>query len=175
MENQINSVDASSGNGLIGKLAQFAMHIAAGLLFITMLAIVVNAGIRYTVGGGVHMILELSGFIFMWLIFLGLAGTYLVGGHVTVEALLSQVSPRARSVMEGLIVPVVAGGYTLVIGIAGATVTHQLFAEGTLTDGVIPLLLWPVMIIMPIGCALLLLALLKVIHKGQWRQVEDKG
>lgn len=142
------------------RVCNYGIHAAAVVVLLTMLAIVVNAVFRYFLGGTIDVVIELSGFIFLWIIFLAVAGTYLVSGHVTVELVSDLLPPRARHYVTNIAMPAIAIVYVAMIGWAGFVTTEDLFSSAETNTGTVQFLLWPVFVIMPIGCLFLLLALI---------------
>ena len=132
---------------------------AAGLLFIVMLAIVFNSADRYIFGGGIHLIIESAKFVMLFVVFLGLAGTHLVSGHVSVDLLLSHLSDRTNDRLRRYFVPAVTLIYLCLIFYSGLVVTWRLFADGVVSTGIIPIPLGPMLAVMPFGCLLMILVL----------------
>lgn len=145
---------------ILRRICTFGIHAAAIVVVLTMLAIVVNAVFRYFLGGTIYLVIELSGFIFLWIIFLAVAGTYLASGHVTVELVSDLMPPRLRHFVTNVVMTVFAIVYAAMIGWAGIVVTRDLIADHETSTGLTQFLLWPVFIIMPMGCFFLLLALI---------------
>ncbi len=137
---------------------KFGMNVAAGLLLLTVLAIVFNSMLRYFFSSGSALILEFSAYVFLWVTFLGLAGTLLVDGHTKVDMLLEQVPESIRNVLERFIVPLGGLLYGSLIFYAGFQLTMSLFRRSTMSIGANPFPLWPIAIIIPIGSLLFMVA-----------------
>ena len=135
------------------------VHVAAGLLVLTMLAIVVNSFDRYVFGGGIHLIIELAQFVMLFVVFLGLAGTHLVAGHVSVDLLLTHLNDRTNDILRRYFVPVATLIYICLIFYSGLSTTYHLLKDGVLSTGTIPIPLGPMLAIMPIGCLLMIAVL----------------
>ena len=133
--------------------------ICVAAILLVMLAIVVNSLDRYIFGGGIHLIIELARFVMLFIVFLGLAGTHLVAGHVSVDLLLSHLSDRTNEILRRYFVPVVTLVYVCFIFYSGLIMTYRLFAEGTVSTGTIPIPLGPMLAVMPFGCLLLIVVL----------------
>jgi len=146
-------------SSVIEKVAGFAVHVAAGVLQIAAVGLVVNALYRYTVGGGFPVINEATRFALLVIVFLGLAGTHIAGGHVRVEILLSNLPIWQRRALEGFLVPIVSIFYLTLLGWAGWQATAQMFSHGTTTPTRPFIVLWPFVAVIPIGCGLLILVL----------------
>lgn len=148
------------GNNPLEKLATAGVHVAAIILQIAAVALVVNAIYRYTLGGGFEVISEGTRFSLMIVVFLGLAGTHIVGGHVKVDLLLATLPHRVRDLIAGYLVPVASLFYLGLLGWSGWVATVQMFERGTTTPGQPYITMWPIVAVIPAGCALLILLLL---------------
>lgn len=142
------------------RVATGAAHVGAVLLQIAAVALVVNAIYRYTVGGGFLIISEATRFTFLLVVFLGLAGTHLAGGHVRVEILLSALPKRVQTPLLGYIVPVVSIFFLSLLAWSGWVATEQMYAYGTTTPTRPAILLWPIAAVVPAGSALLIVLLI---------------
>ncbi len=148
------------GNNPLEKLAKAAVHVAAIILQIAAVALVVNAFYRYTVGGGFSVIDEGTRFSLLIVVFLGLAGTHIVGGHVKVDLLLSALPRRAMSLINGYLVPVASMLFLGMLGWSGWAATVQMYKQGTTTPSQPYITMWPINAVIPFGCGLLILILL---------------
>ncbi len=136
------------------------LHIAAILLQLVAVGIVVNAVYRYSLGGGFPLITETTRFVLMVVVFLGLAGTHLAGGHVRVELLVTRLKGRIRGLLEGYLVPLSSLLFLGLIFYAGGQTTQNMFQYGTTTPSRPAVLLWPFMAVVPLGTGLLMVLLL---------------
>lgn len=155
---------------IIHTVCRAGVHVAAGVLLLTMLAIVANSFDRYVFGGGIHLIVELAQFVMLFIVFLGLAGTHLVAGHVSVDLLLTHLSERTNDILRRYIVPGLTLVYLCLIFYSGLSTTYHLFKDGVRSTGTIPIPLGPMMAIMPIGCLLMIVVLIaecKVYFSGE--------
>lgn len=148
------------GKNPLEKLATASVHVAAIILQIAAVALVVNAIYRYTVGGGFPTIDESARFSLLIVVFLGLAGTHIVGGHVKVDLLLSTLPKRVMSIINGYLVPVGSMLFLGLLGWSGWVSTLQMYRHGTTTPSQPYITLWPISAVIPFGCALLMLILL---------------
>jgi TRAP-type C4-dicarboxylate transport system permease small subunit len=151
---------------ILRRICDIGVHIAAFMIVVIMLSIVANAGMRYIFGGGIHLVIELSGFAFLWLIFLSVAGTFLAGGHVTVELLTDALPAQLQHFLKRIFVPIIGVVYVAMIGWAGFVATRELIESGEVSIGTVQFLLWPILAILPLGCLLLVFALLQTIFSS---------
>ncbi|MFC1532872.1 TRAP transporter small permease [Thermodesulfobacteriota bacterium] len=140
-------------------IGRAGVHLAAVLLAATMLAIVINSADRYIFGGGIHLIIESAKFVMLFIVFLGLAGTHLVAGHVSVDLLLTHLNDRTNMILRRYFVPSLTLLYVSFIFYSGFVVTYRLFADGVVSTGIIPIPLGPMLVVMPFGCLLMIIVL----------------
>jgi TRAP-type C4-dicarboxylate transport system permease small subunit len=148
------------GNNPLEKIASGAVHVAAIVLQIAAVALVVNAIYRYTVGGGFPVIDEGARFSLMIVVFLGLAGTHIIGGHVKVDLLLSALPKRAKVIINGYLVPLASMFFLALLGWSGWVSTLKMYNLGTTTPSQPYITMWPLSAVIPFGCGLLFLILL---------------
>jgi TRAP-type C4-dicarboxylate transport system permease small subunit len=165
--------DTPTGRNPLERIAKLGVHVAAIILQVAAVGLVVNALYRYTIGGGFALITEASRFSLLIVVFLGLAGTHIVGGHVRVELFLSAIPARLRALLVNYIVPVVSIFYLSVLGWSGWTATAQMFANGTTTPSRPYILMWPIASVIPLGCGLLILILLLHLVRHVFRLKSD--
>ncbi|AXV17866.1 hypothetical protein CYG48_18925 (plasmid) [Neorhizobium sp. SOG26] len=149
-----------AGQNPLEKIATGAIHIAAIVLQIAAVALVVNALYRYTVGGGFPLIDEGARFSLLIVVFLGLAGTHMVGGHVKVDLLLAVLPRSLTSIINGYLVPLASIIFLGLLGWSGWKTTLQMYMRGTTTPSQPYITLWPFNAVVPFGCSLLILLLL---------------
>lgn len=157
-------------------MAHVFVHVGALLLQLAAAGIVINAVYRYTLGGGFPLITETTRFVLMVVVFLGLAGTHLAGGHVQVELLKTRAGPRLSRAMNGFLVPVVSLFFLALIFYAGWTSTMSMFQYGTTAPSRPAVLLWPFMAVVPLGAGLLMLVLVTGLTRRLFgRGAQDPG
>lgn len=145
---------------LLGVIAKAGVHLGAVLLQIAAVALVINAIYRYTVGGGFLVLAEGSRFVLLVVVFLGLAGTHLAGGHVRVEILMTALPTRVRKLLEHYLIPLASILFLSLIIWSGWVATMQMFDHGTTTPTRPAILMWPIAAVVPLGAGLLVLVLI---------------
>ena len=113
--------------------------------------------------------LDISRFLLLFMFFLALAPALESGAHVSVDVVEHYVGPRARGVLR-----VLAYSLTLVFGAflmwQICRTTYEAFAENSLFPTVVPIRLWHVYWIAPIGAAqFLLTALALLTEELRWK------
>ena len=138
--------------------------------FLSLLAIVVvvhGVVMRYCFNAPTIWSLELTIYL--------CAGTYLVGGayahlynsHIRIDALYSRWTPRIRAIIDLVTFPVFIISITA-MGWAGTNWTIKAIVKDATSGSVWDPAIWPVRLLIPLGCLLLLL-------QGLARFVRDFG
>jgi TRAP-type C4-dicarboxylate transport system permease small subunit len=144
-----------------------ALQMIAGVaIFLTSVAVTVNAVARYGLNRDIAILTEAGGFMFLLVIFFGLAGTFAAGSHVSVEILSVIVPKRIARFMYDIVVPILAMVFIAVLLVAGTMMTLRFYANGRMTIGMFPLPFWVFMAIVPIGCVAMELALVSSLIDG---------
>ncbi|WP_417823503.1 TRAP transporter small permease [Thalassospira lucentensis] len=120
----------------------------------------VNVVMRYAFNSGLTWALEITEFLFAWLILFGMSYGVKVGSHIGVDALV-RLFPRQLQRVIGLIVVAAGLLYSSWLIIGGwelVSFNHMLEMEAE--DS--PVMLWFVYLILPVGAALLAFRLAQV-------------
>jgi len=148
---------------LVERLAAALQMVAGLVILLTAFGVTANALARFAFSRDISLITEFGGFVFLVVIFLGLAGTFLAGSHVSVE-LLSFIAPeRFARWFEAVAVPVLWLIFTTVLLIVSALMTLRYFNSGRVTIGFYPLPYWMLMAVVPLGALTLDLVLLRLV------------
>lgn len=138
----------------LSALERWMALVGAGLIIFLMLIVMVEITLRYVFNIGFEGVLEGSQLLLVMLVFLGLSYSLATGGQIRVEIVLRRVRPRIASALNVL-------AYTLGVLVCGLIAwtsgefaqlawKHQIY-EG----GLIQFPLWPSMIWVPIGTAVM--------------------
>lgn len=144
---------AAKATSLLGGLATLA--ITALVSFDVLM--------RYFAGEPQLFVDGLASFLQVLVIFGGLAQTFRVGGHVRVDLLTSHLPPAVRAWLRLV---------TLTIGVIFLAVILWVTAQSTLTayrygrvSAVMLYPIWPAMLLIPAGVALMALAMLAALRR----------
>jgi TRAP-type C4-dicarboxylate transport system permease small subunit len=137
------------------------LQVLAGItIFATAIGVTLNAIARYAFGRNITILTEAGGFIFLFVVFFGLAATFVAGSHVSVD-ILSAIAPKKFArLMDKVVVPLISMIFVGAILMAGLTMMQRFFEDGRVTTGTFPIPLWLIMAIVPVGCLAMELALL---------------
>jgi TRAP-type C4-dicarboxylate transport system permease small subunit len=148
---------------LVEQLAALLQMVAGVVILITALAVTMNALARFVFSRDIALITEFGGFVFLVVIFLGLAGTFIAGSHVSVE-LLSAIAPeRFARWFERFAVPVLSVIFTTILLVVSAQMTLRYLDAGRVTIGFYPVPYWMIMAVVPLGSLVLDLVLVRLI------------
>jgi C4-dicarboxylate transporter DctQ subunit len=132
------------------------------LLAVMTLITFTQVVLRYVFNSGYTWALELTMIVFAFMIFLGISYGVRTGAHIGVDALVKIMSPkvrRASSIIAVLLCMLYAG---MVIWGSYEYVSKMYMVGIELED--LPIPIWSVRAILPIGYALLLLRFCQVLH-----------
>lgn len=130
----------------------------AGFCTVVIMAFVVIDVTGRNFGNPIYWLTEASLLLFVWLVYLGMARTQFLRGHVRVEFLLSRLSPRAGIISEAIswFLSLVFCLIVLIAGIVMAISSVKML-EGSY--GVIHFPIWPGRIGLVFGLLLLCIQL----------------
>lgn len=148
----------------------------AALLIITMTVLVsVNVVFR-TVPGlkSLTFVEEFTGYLFVALAFLGLADTFVSGAHVRVSIVIGRLRDRARNRLE-VVLTFIALLVTATIGWFGAKMFWNSLIHHDLAQTVTQTPLWIPRVTVPLGCLVLLLALISHLRAALRGEIETEA
>lgn len=159
----------------VSKAAGVLQALAGGIILVAAICVTINAIARYGFGRDVAFISELGGFVFLYVIFLGLAGTFYAGGHVAVELLEALFSRRHAEIARRFVIPWLSLAFALVLMIAGAVMTWRYFQTGRMTIGLFPIPFWVLMAVVPVGSLMMSLAIVARVVDSETETDAQKG
>jgi len=149
----------------------------AGLMAVMTLVTFAQVVARYVFNYSFVWALELTGVLFAWLIFVGMAYGVRVGAHIGVDAavrLLPRPAARAAAVLAAL----ACIAYALIVAWGGWQYTRKMYEVGILMQD-LPVPQWIPRIVLPLGFLLLALrfgqALWRIVRGEQVHLVADEA
>ena len=154
----------------VALLTSAAMALAAGGLLLSLVLIGWAVVMRYVFNAAPIWVDEVVGFTLVATVLLGAAQTFRRGEHIGVDVLVSQLSPAGRrwALVWAAFVTGVVGMVLVVNGWETAMLARML---GLLTEGHLEWPTWWLMLLMPVGGALLLLAAVEALWRALVGQV----
>jgi len=131
--------------------------LAGGIALIMLSVIVTGEVILRAMGIAVVGASEIGGVLLALLIFLAVAYTQSIGGHVSIEAVVNIFPPKMKLVCEALS-NLVCGGFSLVLAWTSVEETYVSHMRMEYQFGTMEFPLWPVKAVIAFGMILLVLA-----------------
>ena len=151
---------------LIQHGASILQIIAGFVIFLSAVGVTLNAIARYGLGRDIALITEMGGFIFLFVVFFGLAAAFAAGSHVTVEILSVIASKKVARFMYRIFVPIISMIFVGTLLVTGFIMTQRFYGSGRLTIGNNPMPFWIFMAIVPVGCVAMEFSLLSYLIDG---------
>jgi TRAP-type C4-dicarboxylate transport system permease small subunit len=137
-------------------LSEAAGYLAGGVVFALTVLIAASVVSRRLLGAPLLAVDELSGYLLLALVSLGLSYTMKAGGHIRADVLLAHLPPRPRQRLEtaATVVALLFAGALL----AGVwTIVAEYYQRGTLSFKYLQVPLWIPASLLVVGAVLLLL------------------
>ena len=115
---------------------------------------------RYIFGTGFGWALELTTYLFAWLVLFGVSYGIKVGAHIGIDVVVRQL-PHALRRAVGLAAVLCCCAYCIILLVGSAGYVYKLYAIGIEAQD-LPIPRWILFIMLPVGLVLALLRLLQV-------------
>jgi C4-dicarboxylate transporter DctQ subunit len=151
----------ANGTRLLGRVVNALEEGIIALLFAAMTLVTFSQVVaRYVFNSGVVWAVELTSYLFAWLVLFGMSYGVKVHAHLGVDAFVRLFPERPRRIM-GL--TAVAAGliYAIILFVGSWQYVAKLYKIGISSED-LPIPQWVPMVILPIGVALLFLRLAQV-------------
>lgn len=150
---------------VVSVLCGIAMALAAVALLVSLALIGWSVVMRYIFNAAPIWVDDLVGFNLVAIVMLAAAQTLRSGEHIGVDLLVERLSPAARRWAQGwaALATMVIAGVLIFNGAGTALLAHKL---GLLTEGSLEWPTWMLMLLMPVGGALLALAALEAFWRA---------
>lgn len=139
---------------IMSCLARLEEWVIALLLAAMTVVTFVQVVLRYAFNSGFIWALELTSFLFAWLILFGMGYLVKVGGHIAVDVVTRLLPDRLRRA-AALFTCVLAIGYAVLL-IKGGVDLMTVYSALNIDAEDLPIPMWLVLSILPIGGALVL-------------------
>ncbi len=150
-----------------GPAMRWLEHLEEGVVAFLMTAMTVvtfmQVVARYVFNYSFVWALELTGVMFAWLIFVGMAYGVRVGAHIGVDALVKSLAPGSARIV-GLIAAVLCLVYALIVTVGGYQYVAKMYEVGILMQDM-PVQQWIPRAILPVGFALLAIRFGQVLYR----------
>jgi C4-dicarboxylate transporter, DctQ subunit len=150
-----------NGTRLLGRVVNALEEGLIALLFAAMTLVTFSQVVaRYVFNSGVVWALELTQYLFAWLVLLGISYGVKVHAHLGVDAFVRLFPGRPQRIM-GLIAVAAGLIYAIILFVGSWQYVGKLYKIGIESED-LPIAQWVPMAILPVGMALLFLRLAQV-------------
>ncbi len=136
---------------------------SCALAILIMLAVSTEVFIRSSLGISFTGLLETIEFSLLWMTFLGTAWLLRKGGHVNIDLILVRLNSKSRALLN-VVTSGIAGVVFGIITWYTVQLTWQDYQSHYILATSMEPLKWPVEAIIPIGCFLLFIQLLRIAY-----------
>jgi len=143
---------------LLGATEKVLNLLAAGAIFVVMVLVTIQITARY-LARAIPGIYESAELLMVAIVFLPLAYTQSVRGHVHMELVVNRLSPRWRNPVEMITLLLSLVVFSIITWKSGQN-AYLSWRMGDVTMGLIMFPVWPSKMLVPIGSGLLCLRLL---------------
>lgn len=145
-------------------LIRIAHHLEEGFiaLLLALMTLITFSQVvaRYVFGTGFGWALELTTYLFAWLVLFGVSYGIKVGAHIGIDVVVRQL-PHALRRAVGLLAVLCCCAYCIILLVGAVGYVHKLYSIGIEAQD-LPIPRWIPFIMLPIGLAMALLRLLQV-------------
>ncbi len=142
-------------------------HLEEGLVAFLMAAMTVITFVqvvaRYVFNYSFVWALEVTGVLFAWLIFVGMAYGVRVGAHIGIDALVKTLGARTQRAVA-IVVALLCIVYASIFTAGGYLYVHKIYDVGILMQDV-PIPQWIPRVILPLGFLLLTFRYLQALYR----------
>lgn len=135
-------------------------RIGAGLMWLVLAAVLISAGnavMRKAFNIGSNAFLEIQWYLFAAVFLLGAGYTFLKNAHVRIDFVSSHLSPRVRNWIDIIGIVVFLGPFCWLMIQLSWPLFYNAWETGEMSQNAGGLIRWPVLLLIPVGMALLLL------------------
>lgn len=136
-----------------------ALTVLSAVVVCLMMFLVVTQIMARTLRTALPGIVESLELLVVAVVFLGLAYTQSINGHIRIDVISNQLPVKWRKVLEGLLLALALGTFGIMTYVSGEA-AYEAWVLGDYREGLIEYPLWPSKVLIPIGVGLLSLRLL---------------
>jgi len=147
-------------NSIFNRTLGITAILGGILLGFMLFSVCLEVVLRYVVGRPTVWVTEITGYLLVYIPFLVAAWVLRREGHVRMDLVLNQLSPKTQSLVN-VITSIVGAIVCLLIAWYGIKVTWDHYQTGFLTMTLLMLPKWPLLAVIPVGSFLLFIQLLR--------------
>lgn len=154
------------------RLAVWGGYAASCALLIMTIGVTLDVLARFLLGAGTKAAVEMSGYLLVAIVFLGLAYTQKTKGHIEIDFLVKRLSVRAQRWCR-IFNSAVFLAYTVMLGYFGWKSAWTSYQFNSTSRTGLDVIIWPYQMIIPVGLAIASLLLVVSICLGIVREIAD--
>lgn len=145
-------------------LARAGGYLAAIALFVMAIGVTGDVLGRYLLGVSTQMAVEVSGYLLVAIVFLGLGYTQITNAHIKIELIINLLPTKIGQAIR-LFNNIVFLIYCTVLGWLGFRAVWTSYRFGTTSRTSLDIIVWPIQLIIPIGLVIIVLVLLFAVFR----------
>lgn len=153
-------------------LAVCGGYAASCALLVMTIGVSLDVLARFLLGAGTKMAIEMSGYLLVAIVFLGLAYTHKTKGHIEIDFLMRRLSARAQRWCR-VVNSTIFLAYTVLLGYFGWKSAWTSYQFNSTSRTGLDLTIWPYQMIIPLGLAIASLLLVVSICHGIAREIQN--
>ena len=152
-------------NAVFDRILDMTAVLAGALLVFLILSVCWEVVLRYFFNKPTSWVVEISGYIVLWVPFLVSAWVLRRGSHIRMDLLIGGLGPRGQAIMNTITFSI-AALICFILTWYGVKVVLDLYQTGFITQTFLRIYKWPIIAILPLSTALLFLEFLRKISNA---------
>lgn len=150
---------------LVDRVSELFGKLVIWLVLASVLISAANAVVRKALNYSSNAYLEIQWYLFAAVFMLGGGFVLLKNGHVRIDFIASRLSARANAIIDVLGLLLLVVPFSILMIDLSWPLFHQAWVSGEMSQNVGGLIRWPVLVLIPLGFALLALQALAELVK----------
>jgi len=160
-------------NAVFDRILDMTAVLAGALLVFLILSVCWEVILRYFFNSPTSWVVEISGYIVLWVPFLVSAWVLRKGSHIRMDMLISGLGPRGKAILNTITFSI-AALICFILTWYGVKVVIDLYQTGFITQTFLRIYKWPIIAVIPLSTFLLFLEFLRKISNAlsSWKHPE---
>ena len=163
----------AKANAVFDRILDITAFLGGALLVFLILSVCWEVILRYFFNSPTSWVVEISGYIVLWVPFLVSAWVLRKGSHIRMDMLISGLGPRGQAILNTITFSI-AALICFILTWYGVKVVIDLYQTGFITQTFLRIYKWPVIAVIPLSTSLLFLEFLRKISNtlSSWKHPE---
>ena len=160
-------------NAVFDRILDITAVLAGALIVFLILSVCWEVVLRYFFNRPTSWVVEISGYIVLWVPFLVSAWVLRRGSHIRMDLLIGELSPKGQSILNTITFSI-AALICFIITWYGVIVMVDLYRTGFITQTFLRIYKWPIIAVIPLSTSLLFIEFLRKISNAlsSWKHPE---